>query len=69
MKSEINSRWMLDHPHEKKGWRRTSKMKAIVLSHNKLIKIRYIADSELPDLLKELRKIPNLNVDVNGYVG
>lgn len=34
-----------------------------------LIKIRYNEDSELPVILVELRKIPNLDIDVKGYVG
>ena len=44
-------------------------MKVLIFTRNKLIKIRYNKDSELPDLLKELRKIPNLDIDVKGYVG
>ena len=43
-------------------------MKCLVFTRDKLIKIRYDKDSELPDLLKELRKIPNLDIDVIGYV-
>ena len=44
-------------------------MKAIAFPRDKVVKIRYNEDSELPDLLKELRKIPNLTVDVKGYTG
>lgn len=44
-------------------------MKAIAFTRDKLIKIRYTEDSELPDILKELRKIPNLDIDIRGYVG
>ena len=43
-------------------------MKALIFTHNKLIKIRYNKDSELSVLLKELRKIPNSDIDVIGYV-
>ena len=44
-------------------------MKAIIFTRDKLIKIRYTEDNELPDLLKELRKIPNLDIDIKGYTG
>lgn len=44
-------------------------MKVLIFTRDKVVKIRYDKDSELPDLLKELRKIPNLVVDVKGYVG
>lgn len=43
-------------------------MKAIVLSRNKVVKIRY-SDPELPDLLEELRKIPNMEIKERGYTG
>ena len=43
-------------------------MKAIILSRDKVIKIRY-NDTELPDLLKELRKIPNMEIKERGYTG
>ena len=43
-------------------------MKAIVLSRDKVIKIRYNG-TELPDLLKELRKIPNMEIKERGYMG
>ena len=44
-------------------------MKAMVFSRDKVVKIRYVANSELPDLLKELRKIPNLEIKERGYTG
>jgi len=44
-------------------------MKAIVFSRNKVVKIRYNDDNELPDLLKELRKIPNLKIKEKRYTG
>ena len=44
-------------------------MKALIFTRDKVVKIRYDKDSELSDLLKELRKIPNLDIDVKGYVG
>ena len=44
-------------------------MKAIVFSRDKVVKIRYNNDSELPDLLNELRKIPNLEIKEKGYTG
>ena len=42
-------------------------MKAIVFSRDKVVKIRYNKDSELPDLLKELRKIPDMEIKEKGY--
>lgn len=44
-------------------------MKALIFTRDKVVKIRYTEDSELPDLLKELRKIPNLDIDIKGYMG
>lgn len=44
-------------------------MKAIVFSRDKVVKIRYNNDTELPDLLKELRKIPNMEIKERGYMG
>lgn len=38
-------------------------MKAIILPRDKVVKIRYNNDSELPDLLTELHKISNLVVE------
>ena len=43
-------------------------MKAMVFSRDKVVKIRY-NDSELPDLLKELRKTPNMKTKEKGYTG
>lgn len=43
-------------------------MKAMVFSKDKVVKIRY-NDSELSDLLKELRKIPNIEIKEKGYTG
>ena len=44
-------------------------MKAIVLSRDKVVKIRYNEDTELPDLLKELHKIPNMEIKERGCTG
>ena len=44
-------------------------MKAMVFSRDKVVKIRYTDNSELPDLLKELCKIPNLEIKEKGYTG
>ena len=44
-------------------------MNAIMLSWDKVVKIRYNEDTELPDLLKELHKIPNMEIKERGYMG
>ena len=44
-------------------------MKAIVLPRDNVVKIRYNNDTELPDLLKELRKISNMKIKERGYAG
>ena len=44
-------------------------MKALIFTRDKVVKIRYDKDSELPIILVELCKIPNLDIDVKGYVG
>ena len=43
-------------------------MKAIVMSRDKVIKIRY-NDTELSDPLKELHKTPNMEIKERGYTG
>ena len=43
-------------------------MNAIVLSRDKVVKIRY-NNTELTDLLKELRKIPNMEIKEREYTG
>ena len=43
-------------------------MRAIVFSRDKVVKIRY-NDSELPDMLKELRKILGMEIKEKGYTG
>ena len=44
-------------------------IKGTAFTRNKIIKIRYNEDTELPDLLKELRKIPNMEIKERGYIG
>ena len=43
-------------------------MKAIVLSRDKVVKIRYI-ESELNDLLEALTTMPGLEIQDRGYRG
>lgn len=43
-------------------------MKALIFTRDKVVKIRY-DNNELPDLLKELRKIPNMEIKERGYTG
>jgi len=44
-------------------------MKALIFPRDKVVKIRYNNDSELPNLLNELRKIPNMEIKQKGYTG
>ena len=44
-------------------------MKAIVFSRDKVVKIRYDNANELPTILVELRKIPNMEIKERGYMG
>ena len=44
-------------------------IKGTVFTQDKVIKIRYNEETELPDLLKELRKIPNMEIKERGYTG
>ena len=44
-------------------------MKATAFPRDKVVKIRYNEESELPDLLEELRKIPNMEIKERGYTG
>ena len=44
-------------------------MRVMVFPRDKVVKIRYNEDTELPDLLKELRKIPNMEIKEGGYTG
>jgi len=44
-------------------------MKAVVLSRDKLIKIRYNEDSELNDLMGALQAVPGMDVQDRGYRG
>ena len=44
-------------------------MRAMIFSRDKVVKIQYDEDTELPDLLKELRKIPNMEIKERGYTG
>ena len=43
-------------------------MRAMIFPRDNVVKIRY-NNSELPDLLKELRKIPNMEIKEGGYTG
>ena len=44
-------------------------MKAVVLSRDKLIKIRYNEDSDLNNLMDALRTVPGIDIHDKGYRG
>jgi len=44
-------------------------MKAPVFSRDKVVKIRYDNNSDLPDILAGLRKIPDMEIKERGYTG